>query len=156
MMPSIRIRPATEHDLLAIIQLDGLSNPYPWGKALVADALITRKNWVIESEGEGQVSLAGWLTASVLFDQSELELIVVAQKMRRQGLAKKLMVTWLHAVAEQGVCEYLLEVRESNLGAINLYQSLGFELVGHRKNYYQTEGGHEAACLFNLKLNEGN
>ena len=29
-----------------------------------------------------------------------------------------------------------LEVRKSNLVAINLYQKLGFEIVGTRKNYY--------------------
>jgi ribosomal-protein-alanine N-acetyltransferase len=39
-----------------------------------------------------------------------------------------------------------------------LYESLGFELVGRRKNYYQIEKkgqieqGHEAACLFTLKM----
>ena len=29
-----------------------------------------------------------------------------------------------------------LEVRKSNLVAINLYQKLGFEIVGTRKKYY--------------------
>jgi ribosomal-protein-alanine N-acetyltransferase len=68
------------------------------------------------------------------------------------------MMVWSEAVAQQDVTELLLEVRESNLGAISLYESLGFVQVGRRKNYYQiekkgqTEQGHEAACLFTLKI----
>ena len=158
MIPSVSIRLATESDLWPIIQLDTLSNPHPWGENLVADALNTRKNWVIELGDATQKSIVGWLTASIVLDQSELELIVIESSVRRQGLARSLMMVWLKAAEQQGVSELLLEVRESNLGAISLYESLDFELVGRRKNYYQieskgqTEQGHEAACLFTLKM----
>ena len=159
MIPSVSMRLATESDLLSIIKLDAMSNPHPWGENLVAEALQTRKNWVVELGDATQKSIVGWLTASVIFDQSELELIVIDSDVRRQGLARKLMIVWSEAAAQQGACELLLEVRESNLGAISLYESLGFELVGRRKNYYQIEKkgqieqGHEAACLFTLKMN---
>ncbi len=167
MIPSVFIRQALASDSPSIIRLDALSNPYPWGEALVVDALQTRRNWVIESVSESVNASAnspadnvlGWLTASAIFDQSELELIVIDSAVRRQGLARKLMIVWLEAAAQQGACELLLEVRESNIGAISLYESLGFELVGRRKNYYQIEKkgqieqGHEAACLFTLKMN---
>ncbi|MGB0782534.1 MAG: GNAT family N-acetyltransferase [Marinomonas sp.] len=158
MIPSIVMRLATESDLPAITQLDALSNPYPWGRGLIADALQTRKNWVVELGDATQKSLVGWLTASVVLDQSELELIVVDCSVRRQGLARKLMMSWLESSAQQAVCECLLEVRESNEAAIALYESLGFEQVGRRKNYYQidkkgqTEQGREAACLFTLTI----
>ncbi|PYF79502.1 MULTISPECIES: GNAT family N-acetyltransferase [Marinomonas] len=145
---SVSIRPAVLSDLPAIIQLDALSNPHPWGEKLVADALHSRENWIIESVGSTPLVALGWLTASVVLDQSELELIVIDSSMRRQGLARRLMMVWSETVAQQDVSELLLEVRESNLGAISLYESLGFEQVGRRKNYYQTEQGREAACLF--------
>ncbi len=150
------VRPALESDFPSIVRLDALSNPHPWGESLIADALQSRKNWVIESaepvlDTEPSHILA-WLTASQTFDQSELELILVDVAVRRQGLAKKLMVAWLESFSKGDVSEYLLEVRESNLGAIGLYESLGFELVGRRKNYYKTEQGHEAACLFTLAV----
>ncbi|ETX09489.1 GCN5 family acetyltransferase [Marinomonas ushuaiensis DSM 15871] len=156
MMSSISIRQAVGSDLYALVSLDALSNPHPWGESLVLDALKTRKNWVIERvekvSGQSPESLLGWLTASQWGDQSELELIVVSLDARRQGLAKKLMTEWLANIKHEGVSEFLLEVRESNVGAISLYESLNFELVGRRKNYYQTEQGHEAACLFTLKM----
>lgn len=158
MLPFVVIRPAIASDLSSIIQLDALSNPHPWGEGLVADALNTRKNWVIELGDVTQKSIVGWLTASIVLDQSELELIVIDSSVRRQGLARSLMMTWLKDVKQQNVCELLLEVRESNIGAISLYESLGFELVGRRKNYYQiekkgqAEQSHEAACLFTLTV----
>lgn len=158
MIPSISIRPATESDLPFIIQLDALSNPYPWGESLIADALQMRKNWVVELGDATQKSIVGWLTASIVIDQSELELIVIDSSVRRQGLARQLIMVWSKTVTQLNVSELLLEVRESNLGAISLYESLGFEQVGRRKNYYQienkgqTEQGREAACLFTLKI----
>jgi len=156
MIPSVLIRQALASDLPSIVRLDALSNPHPWGEGLVTDALQTRQNWVLEYVNESVNSatnnVLGWLTASLVFDQSELELIVIDSAVRRQGLARELMIGWLKAAAQQGASELLLEVRESNLAAISLYQSLGFELVGRRKNYYHTEQGHEAACLFTLKI----
>lgn len=144
------IRRATAEDLVAIVQLDAESNPHPWGKGLIEDALASRENWLIYHQESHHV--CGWLTASVVFDQSELELIVVDQKMRRQGLAQRLLSAWIEAAKAKKVSEYLLEVRESNLGAIALYEKMGFECVGKRKNYYPTEQGREAACLFTLTL----
>ena len=156
MMSSISIRQAVASDLHGLVSLDAFSNPHPWGESLVLDALKTRKNWVVEQIEENldktESTLLGWLTASQWGDQSELELIVVSFNARRQGLAKKLMAAWLYDAEQSNVTEYLLEVRQSNVGAISLYESLGFELVGHRKNYYKTEQGHEAACLFTLKM----
>lgn len=153
-MSSGFVRQAVESDLDALVALDALSNPYPWGEFLVLDALQTRQNWVIEGIEEASKkkskSLSGWLTASQKGDQSELELIVVSLSTRRQGLAKRLMAEWLKCVVQEGVSECLLEVRESNFVAIGLYESMGFEWVGHRKNYYQTEQGYEAAYLFTL------
>ncbi|NVK27955.1 ribosomal-protein-alanine N-acetyltransferase [Marinomonas sp. CT5] len=152
MIPSLSIRLANESDLLFLIQLDALSNPYPWGEGLLEEALQTRQNWVVELGDATQKSIVGWLTASVVLDQSELELIVIDSSVRRQGLARQLMIAWLNASKQQGVNELLLEVRESNVGAIALYESLGFTQVGCRKNYYQTEQGFEAACLFTLSI----
>lgn len=159
-MASFIIRPATLDDVTAIMRLDQGSNPHPWSATLIEEALVSRVNWVIEASLEkhdtntqyNETTLVGWLTASLLFEQSELEQIVVDQTQRRQGLAKQLLSAWIEQTAAKGVVEYLLEVRESNEGAIQLYRSLGFKEVGRRKHYYATEQGKEAACLFTLTV----
>ena len=45
-----------------------------------------------------------------------------------------------------------MEVRGSNASAIALYEKLGFQTVGRRKNYYREE--HEDALLMTITFSE--
>lgn len=45
-----------------------------------------------------------------------------------------------------------LEVRPSNHVALRLYDSLGFNEIGRRKNYYPSHDGHEDAQVLALQL----
>jgi len=51
-----------------------------------------------------------------------------------------------------GVETVFLEVRESNPVAIRLYEGLGFNQVGTRRDYYPAEGGREDAIIMALPL----
>ena len=51
-----------------------------------------------------------------------------------------------------GISEAFLEVRPSNIAAIRLYQSLGFEQIGIRRGYYQAVDGREDAIVLKLAL----
>ena len=54
--------------------------------------------------------------------------------LRKKG---KLMLTQLiHLAREKGMESFTLEVRESNKSALHLYESLGFNSVGVRKDFY--------------------
>jgi ribosomal-protein-alanine N-acetyltransferase len=48
--------------------------------------------------------------------------------------------------------DVFLEVRPSNITAIRLYQTLGFEPIGVRRGYYQAVGGREDAAVLKLEL----
>lgn len=144
------IREALVKDLDAIDALDKASNSNPWGKRLIRDALESRCNWVIIND-ENQGVLA-WLTASIILDESELELIVVHPESRRLGYAQQLIEQWFSDVSRRHVTRFILEVRESNLPAIALYQRSGFVQSGLRKNYYTAPIEH--ALLMNRILQE--
>ena len=60
--------------------------------------------------------------------------IAVSHTHRRQGIAR-MLVQELIARLDAGMLT--LEVRASNAPAIALYESLGFQQVGLRKNYYR-------------------
>jgi ribosomal-protein-alanine N-acetyltransferase len=47
-----------------------------------------------------------------------------------------------------------LEVRPSNLIARKLYESMDFEFVAVRKNYYPAVDGREDAVILRLAVNE--
>ena len=66
----------------------------------------------------------------------ELLSITIRPDSTRQGLGKQLMQEVLTGAARRNAEQIFLEVRESNLGAIRLYEQMGFKMVGMRKNYY--------------------
>ena len=47
-------------------------------------------------------------------------------------------MTGLHAEGmKKNVSAFFLEVRESNAGAISLYQKMGYKEIGKRKRFYE-------------------
>ena len=69
----------------------------------------------------------------------EVHTVGVAPSAQRQGFGRKLMDQLL-AVADAAGGAVHLEVRTDNVPAIALYEDLGFERVGVRRNYYRPSG----------------
>lgn len=87
-------------------------------------------NLTLEDEGR----VAAYITATVVADEMNIDSVAVAPDYRRKGYASALIDL---AIKQAKAAVVMLEVRESNTAAISLYQSLGFEKVGLRKNYYE-------------------
>lgn len=90
---------------------------------------------------------------SVYFICTDVEVlnIAVRKDLRHQGLGYSLLSQVLHIAKKWGMLQAILEVRKSNLPALSLYTSLGFQLAGQRKGYYPDTG--EDALVYNLDLN---
>ena len=86
------------------------------------------------AEEGGQV--CGYCCLFVLFETAEVHNIAVGQSYRKRGIARLLMQTMHEKAKSLGAEKCFLEVRESNLPAIALYQSFGYEKYGERKRYY--------------------
>lgn len=80
--------------------------------------------------------------------------IAVEHTLRGKGLAKELMADFLNQCKVRGGQQVFLEVRESNIAAIKLYEKAGFESLERRKNYYQTQSGKENAIIMRLMLSD--
>jgi ribosomal-protein-alanine N-acetyltransferase len=79
----------------------------------------------------------GYLVARAAADEGEILNVSVAPPHRRRGLARALTRHALERLAARGVAAVYLEVRESNVAARRLYESLGFAIVGRRAKYYR-------------------
>jgi ribosomal-protein-alanine N-acetyltransferase len=79
--------------------------------------------------------LAGYLVCSRYDTVWHVMNVAVDPARLREGIASTLM-THLFETADRPHEQYTLEVRESNDGAIALYERFGFRGAGHRRAYY--------------------
>lgn len=94
--------------------------------------------------------VCGFGYISVAPGEGELLRIAVNSEYRGKGIAKKLL-SLLHGGAREAGCEAIfLEVRESNLAAISLYESAGYTRIGTRKGFYKSP--REDALLYKKEL----
>ena len=91
------------------------------------------------------------LDLRILADEGEIQRIGVYPHYRRQGIARKLMDAMVTFARARGVRAIALEVRESNLGARNLYDSYGFRQEAVRKGYYHNPA-EDAIIMWNRAI----
>lgn len=103
-------------------------------KMLLAEIIKPESIYFAATDGEKLIGYAGM--QSVL-DEGYMMDICVDAAYRRQGVGRALMERMLKGAEKAALSFVTLEVRPSNAPAIALYESLGFEKVGERKNYYQ-------------------
>jgi len=103
--------------------------------------------WVVESSG----CVCGFLVARrVAGDEAEILNLAVGVANRRAGIATALLAACIGELTSVGIQRVFLEVRESNLPAISLYERGKFVRDGLRPGYYQNP--REAAVLLVRKL----
>jgi ribosomal-protein-alanine N-acetyltransferase len=101
----------------------------------------------------GEDSLLGYFVAMPGVQEVHLLNITVDPDYQRQGWGV-MMLDALSIWSRGQDAKWLwLEVRASNLRAINVYQRYGFKRVGERKNYYPLQvGQREHAVVMSLQL----
>jgi ribosomal-protein-alanine N-acetyltransferase len=136
--------PARLDDLPAILRLEA--------EGFGPDERWSERSWSGELLGEGRTVLlargaqpAGVIALSTVGEVADLHRVVVAPASRRQGLGLRMVRAGLLAVRQLGARVVMLEVEYANLGAIALYQRLGFEQVRVRRDYYGS--GRDALIL---------
>ena len=79
--------------------------------------------------------IVGFINFNYIYDEIELIYIYVDEKYRRKGIASILM----NEMIKLNNKKIILEVRESNLKAISLYEKFNFKKLYIRKKYYGNE-----------------
>jgi len=83
----------------------------------------------------------GYLDYSLIYDRMEIDNFLVNPLYRNMGIGNKLMTYLVSIAKNNNVDNITLEVRVSNMVAINLYKKYGFKDVAIRKYYYGDEDG---------------
>ena len=107
----------------------------PWSESSIASELNNRLScWLVALDGNVVI---GYVGSQTVLGETDMMNIAVHPAYRKQGVAKSLIQNLIDTISQQGSHSLMLEVRQSNEPAKNLYLSLGFETVGIRKNYYR-------------------
>jgi ribosomal-protein-alanine N-acetyltransferase len=81
----------------------------------------------------------GFAVARVVADEAELLLIGIHPAHRRAGHGRVLLDHMFDSLRMAGAARLFLEVAENNHAATAFYREAGFEPVGRRPNYYESE-----------------
>lgn len=92
------------------------------------------KGFLIEAD-DGEI--VGTVALNFGLDEADLVNVLVAARIRKTGLGSMLMQTALDECEKIELKRLFLEVRESNIPAIKLYEKFGFEKISQRKKYYK-------------------
>lgn len=107
----------------------------PWSEKSVASELDNCLSlWVVVLEGN---TVVGYVGSQTCGSETDMMNIAVHPDYRRRGIAQSLIDYLIRELKNRGSESLALEVRASNTPAIGLYEKMGFDQVGLRKNYYR-------------------
>ena len=149
---TVQIDHMTEHDLLEVCQIEGLSDLSAWGwdayhreleVAPETVMLVARLNPPIDG-----TAIAGFIVARVIAGELHVNNVAVRPEFQRLHLGFELLQRTLVQAKQRGALVAHLEVRANNDAAQGLYRRCGFQIVGRRKRYYRNPT--EDALLMSL------
>ena len=106
-----------------------------WSEKSVASELTNKLSlWLVAVDGD---RVAGYIGSQTVCDETDMMNVAVTADYRRQGLGEKLVQELEKELKAIGSQCLTLEVRDSNTPARTLYEKLGFQQIGLRKNYYR-------------------
>ena len=118
-----------------VAALEKLCFADPWSEMSIASELENIWSyWLVALSGE---QVVGYIGSQSSIDESDVMNVAVHPDWRRRGIGEELITGLVEALKSRGSHALLLEVRASNSPAISLYEKLGFQQVGLRKNYYR-------------------
>lgn len=132
------LRPMRYEDLDAVLEIER-SFSAPWTRDMFLQELRAgevSENRVVEVEGE----VAGYVLWWYVADEVHIVNLAVSPRLRRRGLARRLLEAVFARARTRRMCIATLEVRFHNHAAIQLYETLGFQRVAIRKSYYADNG----------------
>ena len=133
-------------DVEAVAKIERSVQSHPWTLKQFQDAVTAYQSTVIEVQGQ----VAGFCILQPVLDEANLLLMAIDPAQQGQGLGYQLLEASVTMLKNNPV-QIFLEVRESNLAAIKLYEKSGFHQIDLRKNYYPNSNGSREHAIIMVK-----
>jgi ribosomal-protein-alanine N-acetyltransferase len=141
------VRLMEARDLPDVLAIEKISFSNPWHETTFHGEI---QNDIVSFPLVAVHKIEGKVIAYMIYwkirDEAQINNIAVHPDYRRLGIAETLLRDVLAALRDDGVVFVSLEVRPSNHPARVLYEKLGFQIMGFRKEYY-TNPAEDALVL---------
>lgn len=125
----------TEQDIEQVAEIERKNFSMPWSEKAFMDSLKNENTIYVVACNEKEV--VGYCGIYMSFEEGDISNVAVKKEYRRKNIAENMLSYLFSCVKQKGVIDVTLEVRETNVAAIKLYEKIGFEEVGIRKNFYE-------------------
>ncbi len=149
--PRVELLPMSARDIDEVLAIEYGAYDFPWGRGNFVDSIASGYScWVCRLGGE----LIAYFVLMLVVDEAHLLNICVAKQRQRLGYGARLLRQAMIVARRAGALSLLLEVRPSNVQALQLYESFGFREIGRRRGYYPAAQGREDAIVLRHALDE--
>ncbi|MEE9302486.1 MAG: ribosomal protein S18-alanine N-acetyltransferase [Thiotrichaceae bacterium] len=163
-----QLMPMTLMDIPEVMAIESIVQEQPWTEGIFKDCLrVGYLCWACKEnspQGHAQNSsqsninnkkLIGYLIQSIAVDEMHILNVCIHPDKQRMNLGTQLVQHAERIALKKNKKTHtsILEVRPSNIAAIRLYQKLGYQQIGLRKNYYPAkEGVREDGIVMSKQL----
>ena len=131
----MRIEKMNSGHVSQVAALEAICFHDPWSEKSVASELKNPLSFWLVAMEENRV--VGYVGSQTVVGETDMMNVAVHPDFRRKGVAEALIIALVENLKAMESHCLTLEVRASNAPATTLYEKLGFQQVGLRKNYYR-------------------
>lgn len=150
---NISIRKALESDIDTILPIEeNAFGTHHWSKqSFISEFSNNYSTYLVAEMPEKKI--AGYGGYWRVIDEGHITTLAVSLNYRRRHIADILLYFLIQDAYKFSVKWLTLEVRASNIPAINLYKKFKFEQLGIRKKYYQ-DNNEDAIMFWTKNIND--
>ena len=149
MIKTNKIYSFTKEDLDGVVKIENRCHLTPWTNKNFIDSYDAKNLFKVL---KNETDIIGYYIALFALDECELLNITIKSELQKKGLGELMLRDLFNECRKANIVNIFLEVRKSNLLAIQLYKKNGFNEIGVRNNYYQNKDGKEDAILMGLAI----
>ena len=147
-----RFRRMWPDDIPSVVEIERASYQFPWTPGVFRDCIRVGYFCLVL---EFDQKIGGYCVMSAGAGDAHILNLCISHAIRGRGFGRSTLACLMRVARERNVDQMILEVRPTNVQALKLYQSMGFEQIAVRKDYYQAQEGREDAIVLAIMLGEG-
>lgn len=151
---NIDIRNAVHADIDQIMLIEPEAfGKHHWSKqSFINEFASNYSHYFVAELNHTQKQIIGYIGYWIIQDEGHITTLAVSSMYKRKHLADILLYTLIRDTIKNSINWLTLEVRATNVAAVNLYKKYGFKQLGIRKYYYQ-DNNEDALILWTDKIN---